>query len=75
MIYVHYPGILVPNDKFNAAIAEGRMTEYGDTFIIVQPRFETGDDRYHWLNRVVAVAEGRASPKTVEYQVFEVTPG
>ena len=61
LIYVHYRGILVPNEKFNAAIEQGRLTDYGDAQFMTQPHFETGDERYRWLNRVVAVAEGRGS--------------
>jgi hypothetical protein len=72
LIYVHYAGILVPSEEFNAAIAQGRMSDYGDAQIITQPHFETGDERYRWLNRIVAVAEGRASPKAVEFQVYEL---
>ena len=32
--------------------------------------FETGDERYAWLNSVVAVAEGRVLPNAVEYRVY-----
>jgi hypothetical protein len=39
---------------------------------MTQPRFETGDSRYAWLNSVVAVAEGRVLPNAVEYRVFQV---
>ena len=34
--------------------------------------FETGDDRYAWLTRVLGVAKGNAGASTVEYDVFEV---
>ena len=39
---------------------------------MTQPRFETGDPNYAWLNSVVAVAEGRALPSAVEYRVYQV---
>jgi hypothetical protein len=42
---------------------------------MIQPRFETGDPRYAWLNRVVAVAEGRVLPNAVEYRVYELVNG
>jgi hypothetical protein len=42
---------------------------------MTQPRFETGDARYSWLNRLVAVAEGRLVPSAAEYQVFELVHG
>lgn len=36
--------------------------------------FETGDDRYAWMNRVLTLARGRfdATTSTVHYDVYEV---
>jgi hypothetical protein len=36
------------------------------------PRFETGDARYAWLNRIVCVASGARRPAAVELEVYEV---
>ena len=36
------------------------------------PRFETGDERYGWLNRIQAVAKGRLVGNVVTYEVYEV---
>jgi hypothetical protein len=71
-IYVQYYGVVVLNEKVAEALAKGEETQFGDTYFVTQPRFETGDERYRWLNRVVAVAEGRALPSAVEYRVFEL---
>jgi hypothetical protein len=73
-IYVQYFGVIVFNDKVSAALTQGGATEFGDTYFMTQPRFETGDARYAWLNRIVAVGEGRIVPGAVEYQVFELAP-
>lgn len=35
-------------------------------------RFETGDDRYVWLNRLLAVAKGRLDGQVATYEVYEV---
>jgi len=69
---VQYHGVLLFNEKLAAALAEGRETQYGDTFFMTQPRFETGDPRYAWLNSTVAVSQGRVLPNAVEYRVYEV---
>ncbi len=71
-IYIQYYGILVLDEKVVEALAEGRETSYGDTYFMTQPRFETGDPRYAWMNSIVAVAEGRVLPGAVEYRVFQV---
>jgi hypothetical protein len=36
------------------------------------PRFETGDARYAWLNRIICVATGARRPAAVELEVFEI---
>jgi hypothetical protein len=40
--------------------------------VYATPRFDTGDDRYRWLNRVQAVAKGRFEGTTLAYDVFEL---
>jgi hypothetical protein len=74
-IYVQYYGIAVINEKAAAAMAQGGATAYGEMYFMTQPRFETGDARYQWLNRLVAVGEGRLVPSAAEYQVFELVHG
>ncbi len=71
-IYGQYLGVLVMNEKVNIALTKGGGTAYGDTYFMTQPRFETGDARYKWLNSLVAVAEGRLAHKAVEYRLFKV---
>ena len=36
------------------------------------PRFETGDERYAWLNKIQAVAKGTRDGHTLTYEVCEV---
>jgi hypothetical protein len=74
-IYVHYHGILEINEKVLAALEKGEETDFGDTYFMTSPRFETGDPRYKWLNRIVAVAEGRVLPRAVEYKVYQLVNG
>lgn len=74
LIFLQYTGILVFNEKLTAAIASGNETQFGDTYFVSQPRFETGDKRYSWLNGIVAVAEGRSLPNAVAYRVYQVVP-
>jgi hypothetical protein len=74
-IYVQYYGVIVMNENVSAAFEQGGSTDYGDTYFMTQPRFETGDSRYKWLNGVMAVAEGCLKPGAVEYRVFELVNG
>lgn len=70
-IYVRYSGVL----QFDDAMFSGGETQFGDTYFVTQVRFETGTEKYAWLNRVVAVAEGRAISGGVEYQLYHCQPG
>ena len=74
LIYMQYLGKLHFNEKLMAALAEGAETQFGDTYFMTQPRFETGAENYSWLNGIVAVAEGRMTSEGVEYQVYECVP-
>ena len=40
-------------------------------YFCINPLFETGDDRYAWLNRVVALGTGRTGDGGVIYDVFD----
>jgi len=44
----------------------------GQSPIYTAPLFETGDDRYAWLNRVQAVAKGTLDGATLTYEIAEV---
>lgn len=73
IIFLHYPGLLEMNDAIQAALANATGTEYADHYFRTTPRFETGDERYTWLNRSVFVGEGRVLKGFgVEYRVFRV---
>jgi hypothetical protein len=69
-IYVQYFGRSHITEAAGAALAGNGKTEFGETYFFTQPRFETGDPRYAWLNHVLAVGQGRFLPNRVEYQVF-----
>lgn len=72
-IYMHYTGVLEMNDQARQALAGGDETNFGDNYFFTQPRFETGDERYTWLNNTIAIAQGRLLSSAVQYQVYECT--
>jgi hypothetical protein len=75
LIYVQYFGRVVVTEAISQALQGKGATDYGDTHFFTQPRFETGDARYAWLNQVIAVAQGRVCNGRVEYQVFACANG
>jgi hypothetical protein len=72
-IFVRYEGLLELNDASSAALLDPTLeTDWGDQYFRTTPRFETGDERYTWLNRAVFVARGRVTADGIEYEVFRV---
>lgn len=55
-----------------AALARGEIVDPSLYSMRTQPRFETGDPRYAWLNRLIAVGSGAREPSAVRISVFEV---
>jgi hypothetical protein len=75
IIYTYYPGVLEMNDLVQKAMAGEREPEFGDGYFVTQPRYETGDERYAWLNSVIAIAEGKVGVSRVAYRVYKAVPG
>lgn len=70
-IYVQYVGLLGVNEAVQRALATGSGTAYGDQYFFTNPRMETGDPRYAWVNTTFFIGEGRALPGLgVEYRVW-----
>lgn len=50
----------------------GELPE-GEIYFRTQPVFETGDERYAWLNRIAAIGVGMpADPGSVTYRIYAV---
>lgn len=70
-LYAQYVGLLELNPKVQDAIENGKGTEFGDQRLYTNPRFETGNANYAWLNTTFFVGEGRVLPGLgVEYRVW-----
>ncbi|MEQ8745391.1 DUF3237 domain-containing protein [Pyruvatibacter sp.] len=75
IIYATYGGRMdIPADlqpkAFNRATAE--TIDPGEYYFRTCPLFETGDERYAWLNRIQAVGVGRLTSTGVAYDVHQI---
>ena len=70
-VYVQYTGLLELNEMVKSALAEGEGTDFGDQYFFTNPRMESGDERYAWVNTTFFIGEGRILPELgVEYRVW-----
>jgi hypothetical protein len=53
-------------------LAAGEEVDPADYYFRLFCRFETGDARYAWLNRTLALATGARTPEAVRYQAYAV---
>jgi hypothetical protein len=73
LIAMSYVGLSYQRtDEARAAVRQGDLVAYEDTYVRTTPRFETSDPRYEWLNRVIAVANGHRGSEGAMYEVFEI---
>jgi hypothetical protein len=61
LIYVSYNGRVDVSQGLEGATA------------YTAPRFETGDERYAWLNKIQAVAKGVVSEGVLRYELYELS--
>lgn len=73
LILLQYSGLVQQTEKFKRASEIGLPTQYPDQYMRMLFRFDTGADKYSWLNQYLFIAEGRlAGPKQIEYVVYRV---
>ena len=46
------------------------LSEY---YFYTNPMFQTGDERYAWLNQTLAIGRGKVVPGGVEYRVWAIS--
>lgn len=73
LIYVRNIGVRHGPPEVLAAIARGEQVEPAKYYFRATPTFETGDKRYDWLNRVVAVCSGVRTREAVLLDFYAVT--
>ncbi len=73
LIHVTYTGLYKFDSEVSRKLAAGGDVQFGDTLFMAQVQFETGDERYAWLNETLAVAEARETSSGVEYQLYAMS--
>ena len=72
LIYCQYRGLRHGKKEAIEAIARGEVVDISDYYMRISLQFETGSEKYYWLNNVIAVGTGDRKPVGPVYYVYEV---
>ena len=72
LVYVRNVGLRHGPAEVLAKLAAGEPVDPSRYYMRTTPTFETGAERYRWLNRIVCVATGLRRKDAVELDVYEV---
>ncbi len=70
--YLTYQGSMRGQGDAMARFRRGEQLATTDYALQIIARFECGDDRYRWLNDVLAVGVGEQTPTGPIYRIFEI---
>ena len=71
-IFMSYRGIRHGDPKVLDRLAKGEPVDPSEYYFRNTPVFETGSEKYSWLNRIVAVSTGHRFPDGPVYKVYEI---
>jgi hypothetical protein len=73
-ILMHYTGLVEQSETFKKAAETNQPTAWNDQYMRLMIRFDTGAEKYRWLNRSLFIAKGRLlGTGQIEYAVSRVT--
>ncbi len=72
LIYLSYQGRFLAKPKAMARFANGALLDPSEYSLMIIAKFECGDERYAWLNNVIAVGTGEQTATGPIYSIFEV---
>lgn len=72
LIYLSYQGRFTGAAGVMAQLAQGKTLAAGSYSLVTVAKFECGDERYAWLNDVIAVGTGEQSGFNPIYTIYEI---
>ncbi|HEV2055599.1 MAG TPA: DUF3237 domain-containing protein [Methylomirabilota bacterium] len=72
LIYVSYRGIADISPAVFQRLLRGEAVDPAEYYFRTTPVFETGSEKYGWLNRIVTVGVGTRTPTGVGYIVYAI---
>ncbi|MGD0471845.1 MAG: DUF3237 domain-containing protein [Candidatus Velthaea sp.] len=72
LILLSYGGFRHGSPEVMDRLARGELVDPSEYYFRIAPRFETGSQKYSWLNRILAVGTGHRLPTGPVYDVYEI---
>lgn len=72
LVYLTYQGRFVAGPDVMARFGKGALLDPSEYSLAIVARFECGDERYSWLNDVVAVGTGEQTATGPVYSIFQI---
>jgi len=72
LIYMRYGGFRHGPKDVMDAVARGEHVDPSTYYFRITATFETGAERYSWLNQIASVGTGRRDPGGPVYDIYEV---
>ena len=72
LVYMSYRGIYHIAPEILQRARSGEAVDPSEYYLRTTPVFETGSEKYGWLNRIVAVGIGKPTPPGVSYTVYAI---
>jgi hypothetical protein len=73
VILLHYTGLVELTERFKAAAEKNQPTAWEDQYMRMVFDFDTGSEKYAWLNKSLFIARGRLIGTTeLEYEIYRV---
>ena len=74
LVLMRYTGLVEQTESFAEAASNDRPTGWDDQYMRFAVSFDTGSERYRWLNESLFVARGHILGTTeLEYEIYRVT--
>ena len=72
LIYAYYRGILKVDPEILERVQNGEDVDPSEYYFRTTPVFETGSEKYSWLNQIICVGVGKIEQKRVRYSVYQI---
>jgi len=72
LLYCQYKGVLAIKPEIMGKIQSGEDIDPSEYYFRITPVFETGSEKYGWLNNIVLVGVGKLSQTQVQYKMYQI---